>query len=129
MNKHKLKWRYVITARRGLKIPIINDVVLFRFNWNNGANTKDISGLSRGEYALTVFDSEQKTGTFSFSVQIETNLNDTIPNDTTNADSCFGFYATTNATYLTALNANDGAYLTIFGGEKYPAPRFRTYNK
>ena len=101
-----------------IDVTVLDGAAPFQFNWNNGATTEDITGLSKGEYALTVSDSEQKTGTFTFYVQIETVPNDTIPNDTTNTDSCFGFYATTNATHLTASGSNDGAIdLTVFGGQ------------
>ena len=100
-----------------IDVTVIQGVAPFQFNWDNGANTEDISGVAAGVYTLTVWDADQTTGTFTFTVGLDTNPNDSIPNDSTNTDPCFGFYGNTSPTYTSSEGAMDGAIdLTVTGG-------------
>ena len=91
----------------------------YYYSWANADGyldiyTEDISGLVAGDYTVEVSEGNAQNS-FNFTVGIESGGN---PMDTTETDSCLGFYATTNVTYLSNQNTNDGAVdLTVFGGE------------
>ena len=55
------------------------------FNWSNGADTEDISGLTAGTYDVTVTDSEGCTATGSWTINSEDNIKPvvTCPGDLT----------------------------------------------
>ncbi len=108
----------VVDALNGaIDVTVTEGVAPFQFSWDNGANTEDISGIAAGIYTLTVLDAEQTSGTFSFTVGVDSNPNDSTNTDSTNTDPCFGFYGNTYPVYTSYEGANDGEInLVVYGG-------------
>lgn len=61
----------------------------YTYQWSNGSTTSSMSGLSQGNYALTVFDATNCTGTNTALVNQPSQI---IAQITTDSASCFGAY-------------------------------------
>ena len=51
-----------------INITLLSGTPPFQFNWSNGSNTEDLTGLSKGNYHLTITDKNQCRKDTSFSI-------------------------------------------------------------
>ena len=109
----------VDAADGAIDITVAGGEGYYNYSWGNSEGsiniiTEDVTGLIAGVYYVEVWEGNDQAS-FTFTVAVEGGEN---PIDTTETDPCFGFYATTNVTYVTSPDATDGAIdLTVFGGE------------
>ncbi len=75
-------------ANASIKLTVVGGTKPYSYLWSNGATTKNISGLSSGEYTVVVTDANGCKVEKSFEIQLVNSF--TIKVDTIVGTSCYG---------------------------------------
>ncbi|GAB1396651.1 hypothetical protein MASR1M65_14280 [Saprospiraceae bacterium] len=86
-------------ANGSISITVSGGTPNFAYNWSNGATTKDISGLSAGNYSITVTDANGCSKTTSFVISNPTEIQ-----------------VTGQINHATCSQANGNITITVSGG-------------
>ncbi|MBX7064782.1 MAG: T9SS type A sorting domain-containing protein, partial [Saprospiraceae bacterium] len=86
-------------ANGSISITVSGGTPNFAYNWSNGSTTKDISGLSAGNYSITVTDANGCSKTTSFTISNPTEIQ-----------------VTGQINHATCSQANGNITITVSGG-------------